>query len=128
VVNLYLGQRHVGRVSILDLRDRVRIAGSTVALHRSIGCLVLEGKTQIVLNLTGVTHIDSTGLGELVASCLNVSEKGGALKLCELTDQLRELLTRTLLLPVFDVYDDESEAIASFTDVEVGREPLSLIA
>lgn len=129
MVNLYLGQHRVGNVSVLDLKGRVRIAGSTVALHRSIGCLVLEGKNQIVLNLNGVTHIDSTGLGELVASRLTVSEKGGALKLCQLEDQLLDLMTRTELLAVFEVYDDESDAVGSFTgDEVVDREPLAFIA
>jgi anti-sigma B factor antagonist len=129
VVNLYIGQRHIGNVSVLDLKGRVRIIGSTVALHRSIGCLVLEGKTQILLNLNGVIYIDSSGLGELIASLITVNGKGGALKLCNLTDQLRDLMTITKLLSEFDVYDDESEAIASFTgDVQVARGPLAFVA
>jgi anti-sigma B factor antagonist len=128
VVNLYIGQRRVGNVSVLDLKGRVRIGGSTVALHRSIDCLALEGKTQILLNLDGVTHIDSTGLGELIASRITVNRKGGEMKLCNLTDQLRDLMTLTRTLAVFDVYDDESEALASFAgDVSVAREPLAFV-
>jgi anti-sigma B factor antagonist len=129
VVNLYIGQRRIGNVSVLDLKGRTRISGSTVALHRSIGCLALEGKTQVLLDLTGVTHIDSSGLGELIASRITVSRKGGEMKLCHLTDQLRDLMTLTRTLSVFDVYDDESEAIASFTgDVKVAREPLAFVS
>jgi anti-sigma B factor antagonist len=128
VVNLYIGQRRIGNVSVLDLKGRVRMIGTTVALHRSIGCLVLEGKTQILLNLNGVTHIDSSGLGELIASRITVTGKGGALKLCNLTDGLRDLMSMTKLLREFDVYDDESDAIASFTDeVPVAREPLAFV-
>ncbi len=68
MINLYINERRVGDVTVLDLKGRVRIGGGTVALHKSIRCLVDEGKTQILLNLGGVSHIDSSGLGELVGS------------------------------------------------------------
>jgi anti-sigma B factor antagonist len=86
-----------------------------VALHKSIRTLVAEGKTQILLNLSGVTHIDSSGLGELISSHISLSDKGGTLKLVHLTERLRDLMTITKLLTVFDVYDDEPAALASFT-------------
>jgi anti-sigma B factor antagonist len=115
VINLYINERRVGDVTVLDLKGRVRIGGGTVALHRAIRCLVDEGKTQILLNLGGVEHIDSSGLGELISSHVTVHDKGGALKLTRLTESLRDLMTITKLLTVFDVYDDEPEAVASFT-------------
>ncbi len=115
MINLYINQRRVGDVTILDLKGRVRIGGDTVALHKAIRCLVEEGKTQILLNLAGVTHIDSRGLGELVSSHVTLSNKGGLIKLSHLTERLRDLMTVTKLLTVFDVYDDESEAVRSFT-------------
>ena len=90
------------------------MSGGTLALHRSIRCLVEEGKTKILLNLAGVTHIDSTGLGELISSYVTVSNKGGQIKLVHLTERLRDIMTITKLLTVFDVYDDESDALASF--------------
>ncbi len=85
-----------------------------LALHKSIRSLVLEKKKQILLNLAGVTHIDSCGLGELVASQVSVENKGGEIKLLGLTETLRELLTVTRLLTVFDVYENEADAIQSF--------------
>lgn len=115
MINLYINERRVGDVTVLDLKGRVRIGGSTVALHKAIRCLVEEGKTQILLNLAGVTHIDSSGLGELIASHITVSNKGGEIKLAHLTERLRELMTITKLLTVFDVYDDEPKALNSFT-------------
>ena len=114
MINLYINERRVEGVTVLDLKGRVRIGGSTVALHKSIRCLVAEGKTQILLNLAGVTHIDSSGLGELISSHVSLNDKGGALKLIHLTENLRGLMTITKLLSVFDVYDDEPEALASF--------------
>jgi anti-sigma B factor antagonist len=115
MINLYINQRRVGDVTILDLKGRVRIIGGTLALHKAIRCLVEEGKTQILLNLSQVTHIDSSGLGELVASHITVNNKGGAIKLSHLTERLRDLMTITKLLTVFNVYDEESEAVRSFT-------------
>lgn len=115
MVNLYIHERSERDVAVLDLKGRIRINGGTLALHRSIRCLVEEGKTKILLNLAGVTHIDSTGLGELISSCVTVSNKGGQLKLVHLTERLQDIMTITKLLTVFDVYDNEPDALASFT-------------
>jgi len=115
VINLYINERRMGNVTVLDLKGRVRIGGGTVSLHKSIRCLVAEGKTEILLNLAGVTHIDSSGLGELISSHVTVNDKGGQIKLINLTESLRELMIITKLLAVFDVYDDEPEALLSFT-------------
>lgn len=114
LINLYINQRREGDVTVLDMKGRVRIGGGTVALHKAIRSLVEEGKTQILLNLAGVNHIDSSGLGELVSSHITLSDKGGEIKLAHLTERLRELLTVTKLLSVFEVYDDEPKALASF--------------
>ena len=115
MVNLYIHERREGDVAVLDLKGRIRINGGTLALHRSIRCLVEEGKTKILLNLAGVTHIDSTGLGELISSYITVSNKGGQIKLVHLTERLKDIMTITKLLTVFDVYDNEPDALASFT-------------
>jgi anti-sigma B factor antagonist len=115
VVNLYIHERRERDVAVLDLKGRIRINGGTLALHRSIRCLVEEGKTKILLNLAGVTHIDSTGLGELISSYITVSNKGGQIKLVHLTERLKDIMTITKLLTVFDVYDNEPDALASFT-------------
>jgi anti-anti-sigma factor len=115
VVNLYIHERREGDVAVLDLKGRIRISGGTLALHRSIRCLVEEGKTKILLNLAGVTHIDSTGLGELISSYVTLNHRGGQIKLVHLTERLQDIMTITKLLTVFDVYDNEADALASFT-------------
>ena len=101
---------------MLDLKGRLRFGGNTVALHKSIRCLLLEKKILILLNLADVTFIDSCGLGELVASQVSVENKGGEIKLVGLTETLRELLTATRLLTVFDAYENEADAIQSFAN------------
>ena len=114
MINLYLNERRVDDVTILDLKSRERMRGATIALHESIRCLAREGKTQVLLDLAWVKHIDSAGLGELVSSHVTLDEKGGALKLMHMTESVQQLMTVTNLLTVFDVYDDEPEALASF--------------
>ncbi len=115
MVNLYIHERREGDVAVLYLKGRIRISSGTLALHRSIRCLVEEGKTKILLNLAGVTHIDSTGLGELISSYVTLSNKGGQIKLVHLTERVQDIMTITKLLTVFDVYDNEADALASFT-------------
>jgi anti-sigma B factor antagonist len=129
VINLYIKERKVGDVTILDMKGRVRIGGNTVALYKSIRCLIQEGKRLILLNLAGVTYIDSSGLGELISSQVSALNKGGEIKLVYLTETLRELLTVTKLLEVFDVYESESEALGSFAGhgLKVNEPQLSLV-
>jgi len=114
VINLYIKERQAGDVTILDLKGRVRVGGATVALHKSFRSLVQEEKLLILLNLAGVTHIDSSGLGELISSHITVFNKGGEIKLVQLTETLRELMTVTKLLTIFDVYENEADALLSF--------------
>ena len=112
--NLYINERRIGDVTVLDLKGRIRSTGRTNGLHKSIRCLVEEGKTRILLNLSQVTHIDSSGLDELVSSRVTVSNKGGEIKLLHLTEQMREVITMANLSALFDIYNDEFDAIASF--------------
>ena len=114
MINLYINERQVEDVTVLDFKGRERIRGATIALHESIRCLAREGKIKVLLDLAWVKHIDSAAMGELVSSHLTLDEKGGALKLMHMTESVHKLMTATKLLTVFDVYDDEPEALASF--------------
>ena len=121
MINLYLNQRRVEGVTILDLKGRERIRGAALALHESIRCLAREGKIQILLDLAWVKHIDSCGLGELISSHVSLTDKGGTLKLMHLTESVYELMTITKLLTVFDIYEDEPKALAGFVGSKTSR-------
>ena len=101
-------------MTVLDVTGAIRIGTDAVALRNSVRLLIDEGKSKILLNLSGVSQIDSSGLGELIASHIALNEKGGAIKLVNLTDRVREVMIITKLVTVFDIYDDEEEAVASF--------------
>jgi anti-sigma B factor antagonist len=114
LLNLYINKRRIEGVTVLDLKGRLRNTGTTRGLHKSIRCLVEEGITQILLNLSQVTHIEASGLDELIASRATVSNERGKIKLLHLTEQVREVITTANLSAVFDIYNDEHDAIASF--------------
>ena len=129
VINLYISERRAGDVTILDLKGMLRVGGNAVALHKSIRSLILENKLLILLDLADVTHIDSCGLGELVASQVSVEKKGGQLKLMGLTQTLRELFTTTRLSTVFNIFETEAEAIQGFADqISKSTKPHSVFA
>ena len=108
-------ERQVGDVVILDLHGKILIGEGDDALREAVTKLVDSGKTKILLNLADVPYVDSAGLGEIVRCYTTVSKKGGKLKLLNLTKKIKDLLAITKLLTVFEVYEDEQEAIKSFS-------------
>jgi anti-sigma B factor antagonist len=114
LVNIYLNQRRVGEVIVVDLKGRARFRGSTIELHKAVKTLLEEGRVQILLNLSGVSHMDSCGLGELLSCHVSTYKSGGSFKIAHLTEQLEELMEMTRLSTVFDIYDDEAKALATF--------------
>ena len=114
MAELNIRERQAGDVTILDLEGKITIGEGSVSLRTAIRRLIEEGKKKILLNLAGVSYVDSSGIGELVSSYTTINREGGQLKLLKLTQKIKDLLTITKLLTVFDVYDDEAEALNSF--------------
>ena len=114
MAELDVKERQAGDVTILDLRGEVRIGEGSIALRDAIRNLADSGKKKLLLNLAGVSYIDSSGIGELIANYTTVTRQGGQLKLLKLTDRVQNLLVITKLLTVFDAYEDEAEALKSF--------------
>jgi anti-sigma B factor antagonist len=114
MADINISERQAGDVTILDLDGKVTIGEGSVALRNAIRRLLGEGKGKILLNLGGVGYIDSSGIGELVSSFTAVNKEGGTLKLLNLTQKIQDLLAITKLLTVFDVFENEGEALSSF--------------
>ena len=104
----------VGNVEIIALQGKITIGSGDTQLREVISNAINAGKTNVLLDLSGVTTIDSSGIGELVGSYTSVSNRGGKLKLLHLPAKLNELLHVTQLITVFEVYDNEQEAVNSF--------------
>ena len=114
MADINISERQAGDVTILDLNGKVTIGEGSVALRNAIRRLLGEGKNKILLNLGGVGYIDSSGIGELVSSFTAVNKEGGTLKLLNLTQKIQDLLAITKLLTVFDVFEDEGNALSSY--------------
>jgi anti-sigma B factor antagonist len=104
--------RKSGEVSIIDLEGRL-VAGDQ-ALRAAIDDLLADGKRKILVNMVGVAAIDSSGVGDLVGSKKLVEKSGAKLKLLIGQGKVRHVLDAMLLLPVFETFDDETAAVASF--------------
>jgi anti-sigma B factor antagonist len=116
---MQISERHVGDVAILDLNGRLVLGDSDELLRDKINSLVQQGQKHIIVNLAQLTYMDSSGIGELVRCYTTVTRRDGALKLVALTKRISDLLAITKLLTVFDSYETEKEAIASFRPVNV---------
>jgi len=106
--------RDVGDVRVLDLEGKITIGAGDIELRQNIEDSVAAGRKNILLNLKGVSHIDSSGIGEMVGCFTTVARKGGRMKLLNLTQKINDILQVTQLITVFDVYDNEAEALSSF--------------
>jgi anti-sigma B factor antagonist len=106
--------RDVGDVRILDLEGKITIGGGDVELRQLVEQSLETGKHKVLLNLAAVSHVDSSGIGEMVGCYTTVARRGGSMKLLNLTQKIQDILTVTQLITVFDVYDNESEAVSSY--------------
>jgi len=114
MAELTIKERQAVDITILDMSGKVTIGEGSVALRTAVRRLLEEGKKKILLNLGGVGYIDSSGIGELVSSFTSINKEQGQLKLLNLTQKLQDLLGITKLLTVFDVYENESDALSSY--------------
>ena len=112
---LSIASREVNGVTVLDLSGRITLGEGSVQLRDAIRGLISKGQKNILLNLADVNYIDSSGLGELVSAFTTAKNQQAEVKLLKLTKKVHDLLQLTKLYTVFDIKDDEAEAIASFS-------------
>ena len=108
-------ERTVNDVTVLDLKGKMTLGEGDELLKDKINSLLAAGKKKLLLNLESVPYIDSAGLGEVVRTYTTVSRQGGSLKLLSLTKRITDLLSITKLLTVFETYDNEADAVRSFS-------------
>jgi anti-sigma B factor antagonist len=113
-MKLNIEQRQDGKVTILDLSGNITIGDGGRALDRAISGLVEEGKDKVLLNLADVVFVDSCGLGNMISGYNRVTGRGGEIKVVNLTERVRDLMTITKLVTVFDIFDEEAAALNSY--------------
>ena len=106
--------RNVDSVEIISLQGKITIGAGDSQLRDAILDALKDGKQNILLEMSGVTALDSSGIGELVGSYTTVTNRGGKLKLLHLPPKVTDLLQVTQLITVFEVYENEGEALKSF--------------
>ena len=113
-MSVKLTTRQVGDVTVVDAVGRITLGEGASTFRDSIRDLVASGNKKLLLNLAEISYIDSSGIGELVSGFTTVANQGGTVKLLNLTKRVQDLLQITKLYTVFEVFDDEAKALASF--------------
>jgi len=113
-MSLTIVPHEIEGVPVLDLKGRITLGEGSVQVRDAIRDLVNKGHKSVLLNLGDVSYIDSSGLGELVAAYTTARNQGANVKLLNLSKKVKDLMQLTKLYTVFDVYDDENVALASF--------------
>ncbi len=111
---IYIVEKVVDGVMLVDLRGRITLGPETEALRTKLKDLVNAGQMHIILNLGEVTYLDSVGLSTLVAGYTSTRNAGGDLKLLHLPRGVQQLLQITRLSTVFEIYEDLATAVGSF--------------
>lgn len=111
---LRMTDRDVSGITVMEIEGRIVLGEESNSFREKVKSLLAAGKKKIVLNLANVSYIDSAGLGTLVATFHSARSQGATLKLANLGAKFKEVLQVTKLMTVFDTYDNEAAAVASF--------------
>jgi anti-sigma B factor antagonist len=106
--------REIGDIAVVDFSGKITLGEGSALLRKTIRELVEQGHRKILINLSDVDYIDSSGIGELVGAYTTVRNASGELKLVHLTKRVHDILQITRLFMVFDVQADEPAALKSF--------------
>ncbi len=110
-----LEERTVSDITVVTVTGDITLnKGGDLLLKDKIQSLLQQGRRKLVLDLGGVSYVDSAGLGQLVQAHSTAANSGGTLKLANVAARLHDLMVVTKLLTVFDAHDSEAAAVASF--------------
>jgi anti-sigma B factor antagonist len=111
---LTITERHEGDVAVLVLTGQMLLDDGDLAFGRAVSALTARGIVKLVVDLGGVTYIDSSGVGMMAAKLKHVRERGGDMRLVNVTSRSQRLLGMMKLLIAFATYEDEATAVRSF--------------
>lgn len=114
-----ISERQVGEVTVIDLSGKLASSEESGILKEKVTSVFFQGHKQVLINLNGLTYIDSSGLGELVACLATARRNNGEVKLANLGKRVQDLMIMTKLLNVFDVHDSEASALTAFATKDV---------
>jgi anti-sigma B factor antagonist len=111
---LYIVEKLMSGIIVLDMRGRITLGRETEAFRRKIKELIDAGTRRLILDLGEITYVDSVGLSTLIASWTSMRKQGGDLKLLRLPRDVHQLLQITRLVTVFDIHDNLESALQAF--------------
>lgn len=114
-MSVKLTTRQVGDVTVIDATGRITLGEGASTFRDAIRDLATQGSKKLLVNLSDVSYIDSSGIGEMVSGFTTVTNHGGQLKLLGLSKRVKDLLQITKLYTVFEVFEDEASAVRSFS-------------
>jgi anti-sigma B factor antagonist len=126
-MHLKITERQIGTVTVLDLAGQLTIDQDAERLKDKINSLILQQRTEVVLNLADVPYIDSGGLGQLAACYSSLMKMSGGLKLLHVNKKNHDLLSITRLVTLFDTFESEAAAVQGFRKLPV-ESPVSSLA
>ncbi len=107
--------RKIGDITVVELKGKITIGAGDLQMREAIHAVLAEGTRKLIVDMSQVTTIDSSGVGELVGCFTTATHKGAKMKLMNLPAKISDVLTVTQLITVFDVYSSEAETVASFS-------------
>jgi len=111
---LTITTRKAGKITIVDITGRITLGEGSTTFRNTLNELAAGDHTGVVLNLSGVANIDSSGIGELVSSFITARSQGRALKLFALSKRVEDLLRMTGVYRIIEIHPDEAHALRSF--------------
>jgi anti-sigma B factor antagonist len=112
---LQIAEHQVDDVTVLVLSGEMLVDDGDLAFGRKIVELIARGQVKLIIDLAAVSHIDSSGVGMMVAKAKAVRAAHGDMKLVRLTSRTQRLLSMMKLVLVFETFDDEASAIRSYS-------------
>lgn len=116
-----LDVRCVEDVAVVDLSGKITVGDGNLVLRERLDELLMDRWSNILLNLGDITYLDSSGLAEMVACYRRARKQEGTVKLLSPSERVRDLLRLTRCDRVFEVYEVEADALASFHPERVAR-------
>lgn len=111
---LDIQERQAGDVAVLTLTGQMLLDDGDLAFGKRVNELTSRGAVKILVDLGGVTYIDSSGVGMMAAKLKHVRERGGDMRLLHLTSRSQRLFGMMKLMIAFEAFDDEAAAVRSF--------------
>ncbi len=113
-MSLDIARREREGIAILDLKGRITMGDEVTGFREAVEGIAVAEQPRLILNMRDVEYVDSTGLGAMVMCSTRLKKSDGSAKLVHLNRRNMELIVMTKIDTIFEVFDDETDAVNSF--------------